>query len=156
MNYILASSDSDDSDKEIRCKNNKCSNYYTYNWKGIHSHLRFDFDARNDNSCKEHNKKIIELFNEFYKDKRCIVHSHKGTIWIQIVSLKNFQHHDYYYTNIQDRYCNYINDNFPYLIILSYSGSGTVDIIKDLIIKINSNDYKINNGCYDVEIKNNL
>jgi len=153
-NKNLTNGDSSDSDNNEICKNKKCYNFYNNYWKKV-GHLRFDFDARDCSMDINNNKKIIELFNDFYKDKRCIIHSHKGGILIQIVSFENFQNYDYYYTNTEERYCNYTNDNFPYIAILSYGGAGTIDIIKDLIIQINIGNYKINNNCYNVEIKNN-
>jgi hypothetical protein len=133
--------------KKLICVNTKCSNFYD-KWK-MDGHRRFEFDAQDDNLCKENNKKIIELFDEFYKDKRCIVHSHEGSIWFQIVLLHNYLKYDYY--SIKD---DYVNDNLPYHVIFDYSGTGTVDILKDLIIKIYNNDYNENSLC-SVEIINN-
>ena len=109
-------------------------------------HKRFDFNAQNYNLDKDSNKKIVELFDEFYKDKRCIVHSHKGCIWIQIVLLKNYLKYDYYFQGEQfNDHINYIDYDFPYHVVFDYSGTGgTVDILKDLIIKIYNNDYNEN------------
>ena len=54
---------------------------------------------------------------------------------------------DYY--SIKD---DYVNDNLPYHAIFDYSK--TVDILKNLIIKIYNNDYNKNSLC-SVEIINN-
>jgi len=128
----------------------KCYNNYDYNnWKH-NGHLRFNFDARDDYDIKIHNKKIIELFNDFYKDKKCIIHSRKGFIFIKIITNNNYNKYDYYHIN------NYINDDeYPYIAILSYSGGGTVDIIQDLLLRINNNNYKLedNDNLYcEIEI----
>ena len=130
----------DNDNEKLVCFNTKCYNFYDQ-WK-IDGHLRFEFDAQYDNLCKENNKHIIELFNDFFKDKRCIVHSHEGSITIQIVLLKKYLKYDYYLKNekIKGRGV-YEHDKFPYHAILDYSGKGTVDILKNLIIKINNNDF---------------
>lgn len=131
--------------EKLICTNTKCIIFYD-KWLRD-GHLRFNFDAQDDN------KKIIELFNDFFKDNRCIVHSHKGNIWIQIVLLDDYLKYDYQYAPYKLHY-NYVYYDYPYQIVLEYTGSPTVSIIKDLIIKINNNDYNENSLC-SVEIINN-
>jgi hypothetical protein len=145
MNKILLLNDIE---KKMICTNTKCNIFYK-KWKS-EGHLRFNFDAQED---VDDNKKIIELFNDLFKDKRCIVHSYKGIIFIQIVLSKNYSKYDYYYQYEPYKdHSEYVYYDFPYQVALDYIGSGTVDIIKDLIIKINNNVYTINSYCIRVEL----
>ncbi len=62
--------------------------------------------------------------------------------------------YDYHYLTTDCNYSNYTHIDFPYFAILSYSGGGTIDIIKDLILRINNNNYKYYKYidiCYNIE-----
>lgn len=113
------------------CNHNKCHNYYSNNWKE-YGHLRFEYDAQKYNKDIEHNKKVIELFNDFYKNKKCILHTHEGCFEFLIVSNEDYNKYDYYNGDTR------IYRNFPYIEILNpCCGNGTVAIIRDLILYIN-------------------
>ena len=122
-------------------------------------HLRIDADARHDLLLINHNNKIIEIFEDLYKDKKCVIHTHKGSIIIYIISNNNYDKYDYYFWNTTQpfRYNTYENDNFPYFAILYYGYIGTVALIKDIILRINNNDwssYKCN--MENIEFRNNV
>lgn len=97
----------------------------------IYDHLKFDFNADDDTTG---NKQIIELFtNDFNNDDvRVVIHSYKGCIYAFIVSIDDYMENDYWSKHIDQ--CT----DLPYIDYIDYSGQGTVDILKDLIIKMNT------------------
>ena len=101
--------------------------------------LRFNYDAQNDETNNNQNKKIIEQFDDYFNKHKIIIYSHKGSIKCVILD-KNY---DYYYNSIWlnvcnkryidvdeyfERYCfNKIKD------MIEYSGKSTTQIIFNLI-----------------------
>jgi len=143
----------------LLCKDYKCYNYYT-NWKK-NGHLRF---RREENSYEEINNEIIELFSDYYKDKKCITYAHKGQLYIQIIDKKNYENHDYSNhiqcfiskwgeETIYNDSCHDCN-NFPYVALLEHPG-GTVKIIRDIILMIYNNNY-VKSEDYEIEFRNNI
>jgi hypothetical protein len=99
-------------------------------------------------SCNDNlyhfNKKICDIFLDDLNTNRIVLYSWKGQITGYIVSNEDFDRYDYWNNNY---WCDGINSNLdlPYLYTNSYSGYGTVDILKDLIV--NSLKFTPNNGC---------
>lgn len=92
------------------------------------NHLRFDFDARNDQKQIEHNQHIFDLFYPFYhKDKKVIVHSHKGFICVIIVNLEQYKLWKLYDVDMNDLQKK--DGCPPFLDITHYPGEPTVQII---------------------------
>jgi len=105
-------------------------------WEPIRvDHLRFDFDARDDPDQIQHNKKIIDIFEGQYKNKRCVLHSHKGGIWVFVVLLCDYSKYNYW-----DAEYNEWNIPYPYLEYIDYSGHPTTHIIQDLILRVNRDE----------------
>ena len=119
------------------CVNIKCTNYYS-SFK-CNGHLRFDFDAQDDKESINNNNKILELFNDFYKDKKCVVHSHEGSLYIKIVS--NEIYDTYYQGN-----CSGFNDEDD---VYNFTNLGTVEIIINLLLIINSNKLLPNKSSFN-------
>ncbi len=138
------------------CDNCKDKTEYYDNYQK-NGHLRIHGHARDDLLIINRNKKIIELFEDLYKDKKCVIHTHKGRIKIYIISNKNYDKYDYYFLNttLPDHNRPYENDNFPYFAILDYGYIGTVTLIKNIILRINNNDWSNNNEC-NIEFRNNI
>jgi len=59
--------------------------------------LRFDRDIKDDRNNYHNNKIIIDLFNDYYNDKRIIAYSYKGLLSFIIFDKINYEH---YYWNI--------------------------------------------------------
>jgi hypothetical protein len=59
--------------------------------------LHFDRDIQADRNNYHNNKTIIDLFNDYYNDKRIIAFSHKGSFTFIIFDKINYEH---YYWNI--------------------------------------------------------
>lgn len=89
-------------------------------------HLRFDFDAQKH---YEDNKKLIDIFNPFFKDFNVVISSHKGGLYSYIVKSRWYNSFDYY-----DSKSVYLEKcDHPYIIQTNYDLHGTVDIIKTLL-----------------------
>lgn len=69
--------------------------YNNYNYGYYNQHLKFDYDGGIDfNKPYEYvkddkNQKIIDLFNNFYNDKKIIFKSHKGTCYATFIDKNN-------------------------------------------------------------------
>lgn len=106
------------------------------------------FGGNGVQSCNDNlydfNKKICDIFLDDLNTNRIVLYSWKGQITGYIVSNEDFDRYDYWNNNY---WCDGINSNLdlPYLYTNSYSGYGTVDILKDLIV--NSLKFTPNNGC---------
>lgn len=135
---------------EIICKNEKCYNYYHNYWKK-HGHLRFNFHACDDKIINDNNNKILDLFSEFYKDKKCIIKSYKGVVYIQVVSSFNSKKYDYM-SEENKFYESCYHAKYPYIAILHYSGRGTVEIIQDLIMQFNRDSFVKTDICFFIEL----
>lgn len=98
-------------------------NWYYDIWKK-EGHLRFDFDARYEFT---NNKKIIDLFNEDFINKKCVVHSWKGGIYAYVISKLNYNKYNYWEKIICDEM------PFPFEKCIDFCGSSTVQIITNLI-----------------------
>jgi hypothetical protein len=59
--------------------------------------LRFNRDIKDDRNNYHNNKIILDLFNDYYNDKRIIVFSHKGSFTFIFFDKMNYEH---YYWNI--------------------------------------------------------
>lgn len=106
------------------------------------NHLRFDFDAQDNIESILKNSKIIELFEGLFFKEKILIHSWKGTIVALIINKLDFEKYKNRYfdseiiRNVVFDEC--IDDEeLPYLNIINYSGCGTVEIIEDLILKLN-------------------
>lgn len=97
----------------------------------MYDHLKFCFDARDETDTINENKEIIEIFNDDFGNNRVVIHSYKGNIYAFIVSVMDYYKYDYWSTRI-DEYTELPNKDY-----IDYSCNGTVNIIKDLIMKIN-------------------
>ncbi len=107
--------------------------------------LQLDYDAQ-DNTIRNHdNRKIIELFDDYFNKHKVIVYSHKGVIKCAIIDAKSA----YYYNSIllhtcgKDLVCNE-EKHIPYKLyskidkIIDYSWKSTTEIIFSLIKHCNS------------------
>jgi hypothetical protein len=98
----------------------------------------FNFDARDD---IKHNKKIIDLFETLYQDKKVVIHTYKGNAEIYIIPKYNYDKCDYW--NFDSMFQHPI---FPYeKRIKSYNSGGSdyegsIEIIK--IINDYCNDFR--------------
>ena len=59
--------------------------------------FRFDRDIKDDRNNYHNNKMIIDLFNDYYNEKRIVVFSHKGSFTFIIFDKINYEE---YYWNI--------------------------------------------------------
>lgn len=91
-----------------------------------HNHLRFNFDAQSDIKLINHNNIIIRLFEKYYKEKNksVLFTASKGCAHAKIISSDDIR--IYNYSNISDKPC------------IDYGGYGTVDIIINLLKRIDS------------------
>jgi competence CoiA-like predicted nuclease len=98
-------------------------------------HLRFNFHA-DDYSITLDNKKVIDLFNDFFGNYHVVIPTYKGGITTYIVSLNDYNKYDYWkHFDVCPR------NVFPYHISIDYSGKGTVYIIKDILKDIYLHNY---------------
>lgn len=108
------------------CENCKYDEWYSKVWKE-NGHLRFDFDARDD---FQQNKDIIELFDNLYRDRKVIIHAHKGALTVFVV-LKSYYKSSFWVSYIKH------NEDWKRLLRYEnkyeYCGEGTVEIIEDII-----------------------
>jgi hypothetical protein len=109
-------------DKYIRMKLGQ--SYPIHEYKK--DHLRIDFDAQDET---EHNKKVIELFeDDFFNKKKVVLHSEKGGISVYIVSKENYDKYDYW------KYKSFNEMVFPYEIkLIDRGGISTIEIIEKII-----------------------
>ena len=97
----------------------------------------------NDN-VYDNNKKICDIFLNDLNTNKIVLYSWKGLIIGYIVSNEDFDRYDYWNNNYwRDGIRS--NLDLPYLYTNYYFGYGTVDILKDLIVK--SLKFTPNNGC---------
>ena len=86
------------------------------------------------NSKKVNDKKYrtfcfkILFFILLFKNKKIVIHSHKGAILAYIISNENYNKYDYW-----NESWNYYKMVFPCEKIIDMSGKGTVEIIIQLI-----------------------
>jgi len=107
----------------------ECSNCEEYNnwyrniWKK-EGHLRFNFDAQYE---FYNNKKIIDLFSKDFVNKKCVIHTWKGGAFAYVISKLNYNKYNYWEKICCDEM------QFPFEKSIDFSGSSTVEIIKNLI-----------------------
>ncbi len=116
-------------------------------WKKT-GHLRFDFDARDENI--EHNKQIIELFYENFNNYKIVIHSHKGGLFAYVINKNNYKKYNYWEKD------NYWGWDCPYPCehSMDCSGQCTIQIICDLIEyckNLNNNVMHVKRGI-DIKI----
>ena len=87
-------------------------------------HLRINYHAGSDTS---NNKKIMELFNEDFIDKKIVIHSHEGGINAYIISKLSYNKYDYW------NYDNMNNNMYPYEKMIDLNSRSTIEIIIELI-----------------------
>jgi competence CoiA-like predicted nuclease len=109
--------------KDCECDKCKYNEWYDKEWKKK-GHLRINFHAEYNIT---NNKKIMELFNEDFIDKKIVIHSHKGGIDAYIISKLSYNKYDYW------NYDNMNNNMYPYEKIIDMNGKSTVEIIIELI-----------------------
>ncbi|AYV84783.1 MAG: hypothetical protein Hyperionvirus39_3 [Hyperionvirus sp.] len=99
------------------------------------SHLRFNFDARDDESDIARNKAICELFYDRTGRYRFVVHSWKGGICAIIMLVRQYNKYDYW-----DAKCYCLNDTqeLPYKLYEEHHGDGTVNILKKTLTYIDN------------------
>ena len=102
------------------------------------NHLRFDFHSTKKYEI-ENNKKIIETFNDLFKNYRVIIHSYKGTLSALITTLYNYEKFNKYYFTEMFKIINE-DTKLPYIRVINYNGEGTIDIIVDIIETIHNFD----------------
>lgn len=110
-----------------------------------HDHLRFYFDAQSDTKHINHNNNIINLFNKYYKEKNksVVIATYKGLCYAKIISSDDNKIYDY--SNICDKHC------------INYSSYGTVDILIDILKRINSiPDIKLYDNDNDADVYRSL
>lgn len=113
-----------------KCENCCYIKWYYDEWVND-GHLRFDFNAQKDIN---HNKQIIDLFNDMLRDNKFIVHTHKGMINALIVTTENYNKYDYW--NYTGSFNEHIR-KYPHKVHIEdyYDDeidTATVDIIRDL------------------------
>jgi hypothetical protein len=105
----------------------------------INGGLRFNYDAQDDETSNNENKKIIEQFDDYFNKHKIIIYSYEGLIKCVILN----KHYDYYYNSIWLNICNKMyNDLDEYFSryctnkikdIIEYYDISTTEIIFNLI-----------------------
>jgi hypothetical protein len=102
--------------------------------------LRFDWDVQKSNNYKI-NKKIINIFDDFYNNKKIVCNSWKGGAKFIIVKKENYENILWSQLNSDNHYYNNWNDkellknfiNYEIFIDGDFNGFSTSDIIFELI-----------------------
>lgn len=106
---------------------------YNYCYNGQHDF--FHFDAQYDHDKIRKNKDMINLFNDYLFDKRCVIYTQKHYVCIYIVKSDDYDKYDYYgFDYFKERKKlsgDYIP--YPYLYCSEYSIENTLIIIKHLL-----------------------
>jgi len=95
-----------------------------YDEYGRIKHLRIDFDAQEDIT---NNKKIIDLFDKDFINKKIVIYTHEGSGSAVIISKLSYDKYDYWNADFYSSFC------FPCEKIIDITGDCTIGIIIKLI-----------------------
>lgn len=96
-------------------------------------HLRFNFHAI-DKISRQNNINILNLFNKFYENKKVILISDKGLVWVKFIYNNEYDNNEHNYNqNFYECGSFELNTNNNFV---QFSGIGTVNIIKYILENI--------------------